>query len=137
MGYWWIYKDRMYNNLKSTMGDLEEKFIADKDAFIFHFKSPQKRDPFISKVKQDEYSIKHALGLCQGYYACFGKVWVFCVMAEEWDNEAIMFSVRNNSAYNDYEKYPYNWEFLTGEQNCGQGYEDITDFVIEAFQINM
>ena len=105
----------------------DEEFSQDKDAFVFYLKSPNNKDPFISNVKQDEESIKNALGYARGYYGIFGYTWLFMMMPGDEQNT---FDLRG--ANENYETYPYGWKYVTGKY-----YNDESDIVIEAFQIEM
>ena len=119
----------------------EDDFSADKDAFVFHFKSAEGKYPFISNVKQEEKYISTALGYAKGYYGLFGEGWLFCMAPVHFstlnmDKDNVL-DGRDNYDSNNYEMYPYNWTNLLGSRqgNMDNAYWEIADVVIEVYQI--
>ena len=124
----------IHENAANGDGDA---FSADKDAFVFHFKSSNGNNPFISNVKQDQRSISNALGYWKGHYGMFGSFWLFCMHPIDYDisreNENSTFDSRCHEGWNNnYECYAYEWRYITGAAlSC------IDNVVIEVFQIQM
>ena len=114
------WNKEIYENLD---GDTyEEKWTADKDAFVFNFKSVTKEDPFISSVKQDAESLSHTLGHCKQFVATFGWCWLFCIFQER-------FELRQHRENNNFEPFPNNDPYIT---RSGE-YARVNDVVIEVF----
>ena len=120
------WSKHIYNTYK-----FEDVWTADKDAFAFYFKSPHKKDPFISNVKQDTNSFSNAICHSKGYYALFGNCWLFCMKPFNKVNNGNTFDSRFNKE-NNYENYPYGWTFITGKKKTA-----VSDVVIEVFQIEI
>ena len=98
---------------------------------MFYVQSPDKYEPFISKVKQDEKSINHALGYNNSglvrQYGMFGWNWIFWWTDnnhwyQQWHHES--------ATSGNYEPFNHNQYFLGGEES----YEK-DEWEIEVFQI--
>ena len=103
----------------------EYDWRPDKDAFVFHLKSPKKLKPWISNIKQDSKSINHALGHDNISYACFGSTWIFDVMAGEYYQQ-------KNHKQNSFEQFPDGHGYLSADSK----YDIDSEIQIEAFQMN-
>ena len=86
----------------------------DKNAFLFHLKSaPQfSYDPFISNVKQDEYSISNALTydfLLKSGYGMFGIETLICI-------DDAFFQGEQRAEKSCYEQFKHGHKYLSGEK---------------------
>ena len=63
------------------MSSFRKEQISDKDVFLFYFKSPEKHEPFVLDIKQDDYSINRALGHREVIYGTFGGTSIFFMNA--------------------------------------------------------
>ena len=115
-------------NIPTMTNDEWTHYVADIDAFLFHFKSSEQFEPFISNVRDDSESICKALAhdlLFGSSYAGFGCNWMLyidCGMIEQ------------SGAYGNenYESFRYGARYLTGKNRYKNAF-----LVIEVFQIQI
>ena len=104
----------------------DTEWDADKDAFVFFWRSSDDRDPqnpYICNIKQDQESISHALGYSQSEYCRLGSSFVFY-------NGNCLCQFQHKEDTNYFEAYPHDNGWLTGGM-----YNYIWDYKMEIFQI--
>ena len=100
------------------------EFETDREAFLFYLKSPGNYLPFISNVKQDNPSIKCAVGYLQGYWAVFGNGCIFFI------NNHGDYTQFDNPSYSNFEAYNHGHKYLVPENELSD-----CKTKIEVFQI--
>ena len=121
------WKKEIYKSLESIF---HTEYVADKDAFVFNFKSPKHYDkyryPFILNVKQDEVSVSNAVGHCKDMYGTFGRNWIFSL--------SHVYDQYRHDASNNFEDFPHEgMGYLVPRECCCDFYG--ADFDAEVFQI--
>lgn len=107
-------------------------YSADKDAFVFLLKSPEDDEAFISNVKQDEDSIKHALSYYTYSFANFGNRWIFYVLTQV--QSLHIQDHPQDRHYANFEPFKHGKNHLYGSNSSNHMYSR-DEFEFEVFQI--